>query len=152
MNTTVPQTFGGELALAGTIVTLLSKSDMNFNAAGSSTATEMVLVRALNVSAHREGIVVLRAHGDHTTAAGQTLVLKAYNTAPTSEDPAREFVDTTTVIATCTLTMTSAGTLVKFAQVSAPFGPYIKFVLFATQTNQGTAFTATVSADGVFRE
>jgi hypothetical protein len=138
--------------MAGTLVMLLQKSDLTFTAAGSSTPTEMVLARALDVTPYREGVMLIRAHASHTNASGQVLVLKAYNTAPTGDDPGYEFTNAT-VIATCTLTLASvSGALVNFAEISAPFGPYLKFVLMATQTTQNTAFTGTISADVVFRE
>lgn len=41
--------------MAGTLVMLLQKSDLTFTAAGASTATQMALARAMNVTPYREG-------------------------------------------------------------------------------------------------
>lgn len=140
--------------MAGILVNVIPKTDFTFTGTGTS-AIETTVARALNVVPYREGVLVARVHSKSTTGGStQTLSVLVRQVAPSTDDPATDFA-ATTAIATASFAIgggTAGAQAPVFSTFSAPFSPFVRVLLQATQSTTGSVFTCSVSVDLVVRE
>ena len=120
-------------------MTLVRKRTVEFSDLDAGTAMAIIAVPAANVACFGDAVLVVRVHTNETTVGGSTIVVEAYNTAPTDEDPETTFVET---IAAATLTLldatsTPAGTLL-VSGVTAGFGPALQIRVTGNRVGAAT--------------
>lgn len=128
--------------MPGTIIPIISKREYDF----SNGNADVIVVKSIDVSAWTEGIVAVRVHGKDIGSGNIKVV--AYTTAPTSEDPAEDFVAGS---AAATATVDSSGTVPQLvtATLSAGFGGFLRIVVEGDAGSGNTR--ATLSADLVLK-
>lgn len=141
--------------MSGILVNVLSKTDFNFSGVGSTTV-ETTLARALNAVPYREGVLIVRVHSKSNTGSGtsvQDLFVHVREAAPSSDDPATEFVGNSIASAQPTMNGGTTGAQPPlFVQLSSPLPPFLRVVVAPEQSVAGSTFTCSLSVDLVLRE
>ena len=137
--------------MSGTLIPLFGKQRFDFTWLGTGASQSIVIHPAVNVVAFYNMRLQLRFHGCSGGAlvGTQTVLLSAYGTGPSGEDPA-EFTKGTALMS---VTLNSSSTIpsLNTATATDPDG-YLKIVLKFTQTGTGgTAFWVELSADLIAR-
>jgi hypothetical protein len=116
---------------------------------GGTITTSQVLVRGINVVMFREATLLFRVHDGSTIPAGASVNVKVYSEAPTTEDPATEFVDTNDLLGTPISITSAAVALYKrdIGSTAVYLGGALRIVLEWANTTAGTATTLVLSAD-----
>lgn len=129
------------------LIPVLSERAYDYGGFSAGVGTTVVLAKSLDVLRYRAGVLLVRVHAANIGGLGSPAVaIRAYLTAPSVDEPAGEFVDTSSAKAAVSLVGTSAGTLVK-AALSANFGAYLRINLEVTQGTPAGALAFTVSVD-----
>jgi hypothetical protein len=134
--------FQGATQVPGTIIPIISKREYDF----SNGNANVTVVKVLDCSAWTEGIVAVRVHGKDIGSGNIKVV--AYTSAPTSEDPAEDFISSS---ASATATIDSSGTVPQLvtSTLSAGFGGFLRIVVEGDAGSGNTR--ATLSADLVLK-
>lgn len=130
--------------MAGETIDLFSRRTFVFTDMGANKTQQLVLETSVGVEAWTSGLLEMRVHST-TMPSGSTVELRLYTTAPTSEDPARDFVVAT---AAATASLAAADTAPKLCPgaLSANFGSELRAVLVATTTGTTGTFVVELSA------
>lgn len=128
--------------MAGMIIPLFTKREFSFSA-----DTTVPVVKVVDVSQYTEGSLIVRTH-DATISAG-SIVVRARTTAPCAEDPSQDFIDTSSDVATVTLTTTASTGELGRGSLSSNFGGFLRIEVEGNYTS-GT-LDATISADLVVK-
>jgi hypothetical protein len=124
------------------IITLFTKRTVTFTSLQASTSETQTYVKALQVDAYKQGMIVLRAHSRNIDA-NCSIAVTVSVTAPSSEDPSANF--DSTVIGTATI---ANGTTATFSNVAlSNMGGFLKINVVGTKGATGTNITADLSAD-----
>lgn len=125
-------------------VPILDKRSFDFSNLGGGTEVYVVLCPALCVLGFSRVRLSVRVHALNM-ASGQSLRVIVWNTLPSDEDPAQDFVDQYSLTSA---EITSSTTVPSLLTDRSSYEPdaYLKISLQATQTSAPTAFTATLSA------
>jgi hypothetical protein len=126
-------------------IPILTEREYDLTSLVASANVEVVLVKALDVTAYRSGTLLVRLHAATWGAGSPTAAVKALMTAPSVDDPSRDFVDGSAK-ATCTLSSAAAGDLVK-DDLDAGFGSHLRIVLDVTQGSPADTLVFTISAE-----
>src|SRR5262245_42589189 len=94
------------------IITLFTKRTVTFTSLQASTSETQTYVKAVQVDAYKQGMIVVRAHSRNIDA-NCSIAVTASVTAPSTEDPSANF--DSTVIGTATI---SNGTTATFTNVA----------------------------------
>jgi hypothetical protein len=137
--------------MSGTLIPLFGKQRFDFTWLGAGASQSIIIHPAVNVVPYNNVRLQIRFHGCSGGAlvGTQTVVLRAYGTGPSDEDPA-EFTKGTALMS---VTLDSSSTIPSLNTVVAtdPDG-HLKIVLTFTQTGTGgTAFWVELSADLIAR-
>lgn len=131
-------------------IPVLTERVYDFSGLGAGASAAVVLVKALDVTAYRSGSLQVRVL-DPTWSGGASpcsAAVKAYTTAPSSDDPSADFV-ADSASATATLanggSTASDGDLVQDA-LDSNFGSHLRLVLEVTQGTPAGTFQFTISA------
>ena len=124
--------------MAGQVIPILSKVSYDY----ASGTGEAVLIKAVPVAGYTEGALLVRVHSG-SFGAGSSIALVAQTTAPSREDPAVDFLNTTPVC-TATVNTSTAGTLVK-ATLASGFGGFLQIKVVGTLSTGPC--TAVISAE-----
>jgi hypothetical protein len=139
----------------GQLISVLPKTDFTFTPVGS-TAVETTIARSINVVPYREGVLIARVHSKSATGGStQTVSVVVRQAAPSADDPATDFAITSSGIATISFAIgggTTAAMAPAFASLTAPFSPFVRIVVQASQSTTGSAMTCSLSVDMVVRE
>ena len=129
-------------------IPILTERVFDFSNLGSSATSDVVLVKALDVTAYRSGALKIRVHDSDYGAGSPTLQIVAYMTSPSSDDPGQDFVGSAkaTVVLKDATTQIDAGELAKDA-LDASFGSHLRIVLESTQASTPDTLQATISAE-----
>ena len=139
------------------LITVLPMTDFNFSPVGT-TEVETTIARALNVVPYREGVLIARIHKKSSTDSGtsaQTLSVIVRQAAPSADDPSTDFAVTASGIATVSFAISSTSSAAlapEFASFTAPFAPFVRVVMQASQSVADSAMTCSLSVDLVVRE
>ena len=137
--------------MSGTLIPLFGTPRFDFTWRGTGASQSIVIHPAVNVVAFYNMRLQLRFQGCSGGAlvGTQTVILSAYGTGPSGEDPA-EFTKGTALMSV-TLSNSSTIPSLNTATATDPDG-YLKIVLKCTQTGAGgTAFWVELSADLIAR-
>lgn len=131
------------------MVTVMEMRSFNFSNFLSGQEVYVVLCPALCVLAYTRLRLSVRIHA-LTMTSGQLLRFYVWNAHPSDEDPAQEFVESTTLT---TADITSAYPAPSLVTSTIAYDPdaYVKISLRATQGSSFTAFTATLSVSLLLR-
>lgn len=137
--------------MSGTLIPLFGKQRFDFTWQGASASQTIIIHPAVNVIPYQSIRLQLRFHGCSGGAlvGTQTVILSAYGTGPSDEDPA-EFTKGTALLS---VTLNSSSTIpsLNTAVATDPDG-YLKVVLTFTQTGTGgTPFWVELSGDLIAR-
>jgi hypothetical protein len=138
--------------MAGTLIRILPKTDFVLSSVG---ATVVELPQSMfDTTIFTTMNIVARIHAKSASGTGtQTLNVLFKNLAPSIDDIAAEFVGST--VGTASFTISGGTTGVQTPQIVACTGALsykMRLVLSASQTTAGTAFTFSLSVDGLGRE
>lgn len=129
--------------MAGTTIPLITMREYDFASSG-----DVVVVKAVPVQNWTSGTLQVRVHST-TVTSSSTLDVKAYTTAPTNEDPTKDFVaDSAAVTAQIDSSTTAPGLVL--GSLSANFGAFLRLVVEGTVS--GGTCKATISADLVLKD
>jgi len=128
--------------MAGTILRLLHRTDLNFNSLQGNGSVTVWLKQNIDVSRYREGTLLVRAHS-LTIGVGASLAVALRAVLPTQEDPAQFFRSTADLIS---LSPVAAPTLL-VGVLPANFGGYVSLLIRPTQPPTPVTLTATISVD-----
>jgi hypothetical protein len=134
--------------MAGTQMMLFNKRMMNFDQLTASQTETYVVVKSLDVTPYREGMITVRAHTRDIVHASSKIEVIAYVTSPSPEEPQTDFV-LGTAVATATVAPGSTATFVK-ADL-ANMGGYLRIIVLGTRGASGNC-KAEISADIVLKE
>ena len=130
-------------------IPFLTERAYDFSTLAASATSDVIIVKALDIVPYRSGELQVRVHAASWGGGSPALVLKAYVTAPSRDDPSVDFVGDAK--ATATLSSAAAGDLVN--QALAPkFGSHLRLVLEATQGSPAGTLQATISGELVLSE
>ena len=133
--------------MAGTVFTLLERTDYNYSVLGANAATvEIPIFQNVDISYWREGTLLIRVHELSLGNAAAKFIFRLRSVLPSGEDPGKFFRDTTTV-AELTIGQSTAPYLVK-AALSANAGAMVSLFMVAQQgptAGQGVAGTFSVA-------
>lgn len=138
--------------MPGTVYRALSKTSYDWSSINTSgSITHSYVAKAIDVSAYREATIIARLHAVSILGAGSapTIKINTYPEAPTPEDPANDFILTSSPT-TITFSLTTASTApqVQLATMNTPFGGWLRVEVQPTQSStQATQFQATLSVD-----
>lgn len=137
--------------MSGIIVPILDRRRLDYSFLAGTATQSLTLNPAFPTCDYFNAYLFVRVHSRNMTG-GQSIVFSVFHALPSDEDP-REFVDESSSLADVTIT-DSAPTVVPgigYRELATP-GPFLKFVLLATQTSVQSTFYAELSAVVVFRE
>lgn len=125
-------------------VPILDKRSFDFSNLGGGTEVYVVLCPTLCVIWYSRVRLSVRVHALNM-ASGQSLRVIVWNTLPSDEDPAQDFVDQYSLTSA---EITSSTTVPSLLTDRSSYEPdaYLKISLQAIQTSAPTVFTATLSA------
>lgn len=129
-------------------VPVTAKRDFDFSNLGGGQDVYVVLCPALCVLAYTRLRLSVRVHA-LSMSSGQLLRLHVWNTLPSDDDPAQEFVASSTLM-TADITSSTTPPALVTSSASDPDG-YVKISLRATQDSAPTSFTATLSVSLLLR-
>jgi len=117
----------------------------------STSTIETILVKAVDVTQFTSGTLLLRAHSYSITGSA-TFTVQLKTTAPSIEDPSKDFVINSSLVASATLSSTTAAapTLIK-GDLSSNFGSMLQVSVLITIPSVST-FTGEVSAELVMKD
>lgn len=136
--------------MSGRIVNILSLREFDFTDVGDGDSVEIPIVKALDVSQYTEGKILVRVH-NHDVPANGSIDVKAYITAPSIEDPSREFI-LPTAVATASVVQGSGNPGLVTGNLTSNFGAMLKITVVGTQPSTATTLTATLSAEIVLKD
>lgn len=131
------------------MVPITDKRAFDFSNVYSGTEVYVVLCPALCVLAYTRLRLSVRVHA-LTMTSGQLLRFYMWNTLPSDEDPAQEFVGSTELTTADITSATTVPSLVTSALVEDP-DAYVKISVRATQTSVPSTLTATLSVSLLLR-
>lgn len=85
--------------MSGTTISLFSRREFDFSQVRGDRCVELMLVKAVDASQWTSGTLEVRVHDRTISGPGAAICVLAYTTAPTAEDPAVDFVDTSSPVA-----------------------------------------------------
>jgi hypothetical protein len=134
-------------------IPILTERLYDFSNLGSGAQSDVVLVKALDVTAYRSGTLQVRVHDADYGPNAPTLEVVAYMSCPSTDDPSQDFVGD----AKATVTLKDATTTVAAGELgqddlAASFGSHLRIVLEATQSDPFDTLSATISAELVLKE
>jgi hypothetical protein len=132
----------------------MTKRLFDFSNLGASGTDEIVVVKAMGVEQWESAQLVVRVHSGTWTSAVGSIAVKAYQTAPTAEDPSEDFYDQTAK-ATVTLSKADvdAAPFLETAALSTPFGGMLRITVTGTQgATPSTDLFATLSVELVVKD
>jgi hypothetical protein len=129
-------------------IPILNQRLFDFSTLASSATSDVVLVRAIDVTDYRTGVLTVRVHDADYGAGSPTLKVVAYMTSPSKDDPSQDFIGAAkaTVVLKDATTQIDADELAKDG-LDASFGSHLRIVLEATQATSPDTLQATISAD-----
>jgi hypothetical protein len=134
-------------------IPILTERLYDFSNLGSGATSDVVIVKAIDVSAYRSGTLQVRVHDADYGSNSPTLKVVAYMTCPSIDDPSVDFVGDAKATVTLEggVTTVAAGELGD-AALAASFGSHLRIVVEATQADPADTLRATLSADLVLHE
>ena len=134
--------------MPGIVYRALHKMTYDFSTLGNSQSVVYQAAKAIDVSAYREANLIVRVHSYNVSGSGTSITVNVYPEAPTDEDPATDFIGTSTVATTGTISQTNTFPLLNVQGVSTPFGGWLRIKLTGTQgATASTTFSVTISID-----
>ena len=85
--------------MSGTTISLFSRREFDFSQVRGGRCVEVMLIKAVDASQWTSGTLEVRVHDRSISGPGAAICVLAYTTAPTAEDPAVDFVDTSRPVA-----------------------------------------------------
>jgi hypothetical protein len=134
--------------VAGRSQNIVTKRPFNFDQLTAGQSESQVAVKAIDVSAYREGMLVVRAHTRDIVNASSIIEVQAFVTAPSSEDPS---VDWVASAALATATITNGSTAFFITANLANMGGFLRIVVKGTRISSGNC-NANISIDLVLKE
>ena len=108
---------------------------VNFASGGG----KVVLARGVDVSGYREGTLAIRMHDGSSYTAG-TISVKVYREAPTTEDPATDYVEATELVKKDFTSATAGAFFLDLANMGA-------FLRITAEASSGSNATLILSGD-----
>jgi hypothetical protein len=137
--------------MAGSVLPLWYARELDFSDLGADETESFVLAKAVDLTAFREAILLIRVHSVLITGS-PTFAVRAFVTSPSTSDPSADFVHTGVTLANASIVGTSAGALVR-SVFGVRFGGFVRVTVVATQprTSQET-IRARLSAGVLVRQ
>jgi hypothetical protein len=135
--------------MAGRIVRVLERTAYSYTTLTAGQTTD-IAVGDVDISAAREVTLLVRVHAASITGAGSKYTVYAKAIAPTNEDPAQDFFDSTTLATSASVVTSTTAYLLRVA-LPANSGAWIRVFVNANQAAVGT-LTATLSIDASLKE
>lgn len=129
--------------MAGITIPVLTRRRYDF----SSGYAMVPVVTEVDVRGWTSGTLLLRLHLSEITG-NSTFVLSAYNSAPTREDPSRDFI-ASAAVAACNLTSSDVAPKLIMSPFLTEFVDYLRF--YVEGLPSGGVAKATVSAELVLK-
>jgi len=137
--------------MTGTMIPVLERTDFSFTTTVAGTMAEVPIAPNIDVSQYTDCQLLLRIHALSIANPGSTIALRARRVAPTEEDPAQFFRDTSTAW-TVTAGTNDLAPRILSVNVGPNAGGWISIFLVVTQGSAGTTLTATLSAELVLKD
>lgn len=116
--------------MPGATIPLFSRRRFDFDNVQSSAFVEVSMIQAVDVRQYTEGTLLVRIHA-HDIEPGAKIEVIARATAPTDEDPERDFVGVT--VATVTIDATVAAPTLRKASFTSDPGERVTIAVRGSQ-------------------
>lgn len=143
--------------MPGTVIRAVPKTKYDFSSLPASASMAYFAAKGIDVSQYRYAEMIPRIHALNIVGAGSApqLQFDVFPEAPTPEDPALEFYNTTINWATATFNLSPAtvapvvpGSTIGINQTLLPLGGFLRIRVTATQsTTVATTFSVVLSVD-----
>lgn len=137
--------------MAGTVHNVITRRQFAFTTVAGSSALDVPLVRAIDVTEAKSIDVVVRVHA-LTVSSTATITIHTRAVSLTSEEPDVDFTNTTELGTVTLNTSTPAAPCLVTATLSGTFGHMIRMFVRGTQPGAPVTLTATLSIDLVVRD
>ncbi len=134
---------------AGAVVRVCPRTSFSLPSNANGIVATWVLAKYIDTSYWVSAILVVKVHLSNL-AGGQLLDFLVYNASYSEEDPAQDFVGTSSLIPTTRLSTSTSPQLIVGAFSSAA-AEQVRVVVQGTQTAGGAAMSATISVDLIGR-
>jgi hypothetical protein len=134
------------------VVPLFTRRTFGFGSLQAGASLTVIAVKAVDVAAAGDAILLVRVHAQGAYAGGTTatIVVGAYASAPSAEDPTVDFIQATPLATARVLSTTAVGTLFT-APVRTGLGCALQIQVTGTRGPSGDGMTTALSADLVLR-
>ena len=138
--------------MPGERVAILARTTYNLVNLDAAKSQDFVLVKTQDVRGFREGTLLVRVHAYTIAQADAKFEVRARTTAPSQEDPLRDYLSSSADLASITINNTlTAPTLLK-AGLGSNFGSFLRVYLRGTQGAVWSTLSVTVSVELVLKE
>jgi hypothetical protein len=131
--------------VAGTTIPLISRRTYNFDN-GSAT---IVVAKAVNVVQWTSGLLVVRVHSA-SIGTSSSVKVSLFKTAPSAEDPATDFEDTSSAVASAGPSAGAGAGELETAALSSGFGGFLQVSVVGTLST--ASCIAEISAELVLKD
>ncbi len=136
--------------MPGVIYRVLSKTTYDFGSVPLSSSTTYTVAKAIDVSAYREATALVRIHGLSINANTPAINVSIQAEAPTSEDPANDFIAAGNVALTGSIVLSSAYSTptLTLVSIATTFGGFLRVKVQGIQGGTASStFLVTLSVD-----
>ena len=138
--------------MAGQIIPLFSRRTFDFSKLQGSQTIPVPIVKAVDVSQYTQATLEVRVHSMTISGGSAYIRVKLYTTAPSAEDPGRDFVYGSAVATTSNLSSSNTAPTLLVAQVSSGFGGMLAVAVEGEQPGSPVvSLTADLSAQLVVK-
>ena len=130
--------------MSTTSIPLFSKRSFDFSNLQNGTTQTIVIAKAIDVSQYTSGTLEVRLHSNNTTIGSAHIYLQAHTTAPSIEDPSKDFYASGTVARVDI--NSQAAPLLAVASLGTNFGSMLRITMEAEQPAGGGLTSAELSA------
>ncbi len=131
--------------MPGEIIRVAHRLFYDYSAVAAGSFLSHPIGAAVDVSQYREASLVVRIHNMFYDGNSSWRV-DVFAEAPSSEDPAKDFITTSTVASTGLISMPASFGYLNEQTITPPFGAWLR-VNAVAHLFTGTAFTMTFSVD-----
>ena len=138
--------------MAGRIIWVLERTKYDYSTLPAATALDIKLAD-LDVSGAREVTLLIRVHESNITVSSGTFKIVTKASAPTNEDPGKDFYDPTALATSAAIDDAPGAPFLLRSAIPANCGAWITVFLEVNQAVGGaTNLSATLSIDASLKE
>jgi hypothetical protein len=136
--------------MSGMTYRVASKRLFTFTNVATSQTLDTVIAKAIPVQQYQEATLLVRYHAGGSIAAGQNIYVRVFSEAPSTDDPASNFVWGTELASVTISSGSTAPTLLLAALSNGSagyFGSHLRVVARGSQSGGGGTLSAYLSID-----